>query len=255
MISAEEKAMAKEKVCMVTGAAGTVGQHLLTHLVSQGHKVLAIGETADSFTPEVLNNRRIKVTTALPISSEQLKKHDIQFCFGDMGDISFWASVFAAADKGNVEIEFLFHLSANALIQKHSPAAYHPEYGAAVNLLEVARAYWQSHKNTFKGLFYAADTGKKTSKQIEQLIKKIREKDGFPAVVYQTSPVAMIGSGYNGNTSFSALYRVLSPFKSPTNQLAWKKEADDELSYIAGLKRAADKVLSQVKENKPLDLD
>lgn len=247
--------MAKEKVCMVTGAAGTVGQHLLTHLVKKGYKVLAIGETADVFLPEVLNNCRIKVTTALPICAEQYKKNDVQFCFGDMGDISFWASIFAAADKGNVEIEFLFHLTANKLIQKHSPAAYHPEYGAAVNLLEVARAYWQEHKKSFKGFFYAADTGKKVSKQVEKLIEKVRGKDNFPAVVYYTSPVTMIGNGYKGNTTFSSLYRVILPFKTPADSLIWKKEADDELSYIAGLKKAADKVLTQIAENKPIALE
>ena len=247
--------MVKEKVCMVTGAAGTVGQHLLSHLVARGYKVLAIGETADDFLPEILNNRHIKVTTALPICTEQYKKHDVQFCFGDMGDISFWASIFSAADKGNIEIEFLFHLTANKLIQKHSPAAYHPEYGAAVNLLEVARAYWQEHKKTFKGIFYAADSGKKVSKQVEKLIEMMREKDNFPAVIYHPYPVTMIGSGYKGNTSFSSLYRVIMPFKTPTNSLTWKKEADDELSYIASLKRATDKILNQIKENRPINLD
>lgn len=247
--------MAKEKVCMVIGAAGTVGQHLLIHLVNKGYKVLAIGEMADAFVPDVLNNRRIKVTTALPISAQQYQKHDVQFCFGDMGDISFWASIFSAADKGNIEIELIFHLTANKLIQKHSPAAYHPEYGAAVNLLEVARAYWQEHKKTFKGFFYAADTGKKVSKQVEKLITKMREKDNFPAIIYYTSPVTMIGSGYTGNTTFSSLYRVILPFKTPANSLTWKKEADDELSYIAGLKRATDKILNQIKENRPINLD
>ncbi len=247
--------MAKEKIYMVTGAAGTVGQHLLTHLVNNGCKVLAIGDTSDSFSPEVLKNRHIKVTTALPICAEHFKKNDVQFCFGDMGDISFWASVFAAADKGNIEIEFLFHLSGNKLIQKHSPAAYHPEYGAAVNLLEVARAYWQEHKKTFKGFFYAADTGKKTSKQIEKLIEKIKEKDNFPAVIYYTSPVTMIGNGYNGKTPFSLLYRVVTPIKPVNGQLAWKKEADDELSYIAGLKKATDKILTQIAEKKKITLE
>ena len=195
------------------------------------------------------------VTTALPISSEQYKKHDVQFCFGDMGDISFWASIFSAADKGNIEIEYLFHLTANKLIQKHSPAAYHPEYGAAVNLLEVTRAYWQEHKKTFKFFFYAADVGKKVSRQVEKLITQIQEKDNFPAVVYYTSPVTMIGNGYTGKNAFSSLYRVILPFKPSVNPLTWKKDADDELSYIAGLKKATDKLLNQVKEHKPLNLD
>ena len=71
--------MKKQKVCLVTGAAGTIGQHLLSHLVSSGYKVLALGEVTDSFFPEVLKNKKIKITTALPISAEQYKKYDIQF--------------------------------------------------------------------------------------------------------------------------------------------------------------------------------
>ena len=247
--------MAKEKVCLVTGAAGTIGQHLLAHLVQNGYKILAVGEADDSFAPTVLQNRKIRATTALPISAEQFKHHDVQFCFGDMGDISFLASIFAMADKCGIEIECLFHLSGNQLTQKNSPLAYHPDYADAVNLLEVARAYWQSHQKEFKAFFYAADTGRKFSKQIEKMINNIKNKDDFPAVIYHVSPVTSIGYGYQGKTSLSSLYRVLMPVKSPATQLMWKKEADDELTYIAGLKRAADKVLSQIKDGKKPSLE
>jgi len=249
--------MAKETVCLVTGAAGTVGQHLVASLVANGYKVLALGEVSDIFAPEVLKNRNIKITTALPVSATQFKKHDVQFCFGDISDISFLASVFAAADKGDIAIEFLFHLSANQLIQKSSPAAYHPEYGDTVNVLEVSRAYWQSHKNEFKGFFYAADTGKKSARQIEQLIKKTSEKDNFPVVVYHAERLENIGGGYMGRTSLSSLYRFISPIKSPVMpiNMEWKKEADNELTYIAGLKRAVEKVLEQVREGKTPNLD
>jgi len=249
--------MAKETVCLVTGAAGTVGQHLVASLVSMGYKVVALGEISEKFSPEVLKNRHIRITTALPISAEQLKKHDVQFCFGDLSDISFLASVFTAADLGNVNIEFLFHLSAHQLIQKSSPEAYHPEYGDTVNVLEVAKAYWQSHKDSFKGFFYAADHHNQASKQIEKLIKKFAEKDKFPVVIYNDQPVAHIGQDYTGKTSLASLYRFVSPVKTPvvTSQMAWKKDADSQLSYIAGLKRAAEKVLTQVKVGKTPDLD
>ena len=249
--------MAKETVCLVTGAAGTIGQHLVAGLVSKGYKVLALGEAMDTFAPDILQNRDIKITTALPVSAKQFKKHDVQFCFGDISDISFLASVFAAADSGDVEIEFLFHLSANELIQKHSPNAYHPEYSDTVNVLEVARAYWQAHKQAFKGFFYAADTGKRSAKQIEKLIKNTSDKDGFPAVIYHAAPIKNIGTDYTGKTSLAALYRFVSPIKAPMmlTNMTWKKEADSELTYIAGLKRAAEKVLAEIKEGKALSLD
>ena len=248
--------MTKQKVCLVTSAAGKVGQHLVSHLVAKGYKVLALGEALDAFTPEVLLNRQIKVTTALPISAKQFQKNDVQFCFGDMSDISFLASIFAAADKGDIEIEFLFHLSAHRVIQQSSPAAYHPDYGDTVNLLEVARAYWQSHQKTFKGFFYSGEKGKRSAKQIEKLITKIKEKNDFPAVIYYASPVANIGGGYSGRTSLSSLYRVLIPFKMPDKTpLAWKKDADNELGFIAGLKSAADKILQKIKSGEKISLD
>lgn len=249
--------MAKETVCLVTGAAGTVGQHLVADLVSQGYKVIALGEVFEKFSPEVLKNRNIKITTALPISAKQLKKYDVQFCFGDISDISFLASVFTAADLGDVNIEFLFHLSAHQLIQKNSPEAYHPKYGDTVNVFEVAKAYWQSHKDIFKGLFYASDSRNKSADKIEKKIKEFAEKNNFPAVIYNDQPVINIGKGYTGTTSLSSLYRFVSPVKTPMmpTQMAWKKEADNQLSYIAGLKRAAEKVLGQIKEGKKPDLD
>lgn len=245
--------MAKQKVCLVTGAAGTLGQHLLTVLTAAGRKVLALGEVADTFSPDVLEKSRIRINTALPVTAASFKKHDVQFCFGDISDISFLASVFSAADRGDFEIELVFHLSGSELIQKNSPAAYHPAYGDTVNVLEVARAYWQSHREAFKGFFYAADTGKKAALQIEKLIRKITEKDGFPAVVYRADPLSNIGVGYTGKTSLSSLYRWFSPVKTP--DISVSKEKDTEERYICALKHATQKVLEEVDEGRPLSLD
>ena len=249
--------MPKQKVCLVTGAGGTVGQHLVANLVVNGYKVIALGEAVDTFTPDILQNRRIKITTALPISSEMLKKYDVQFCFGDISDISFLASVFNAADIADIEVELVFYLSAHKLIQKNSPGAYHPNFAASANVLEVALAYWQSHKKTFKGFFYAAENGNRTVKQVDKLIKKIQDKEGFPAVIYQSETLSNIAGGYKGRTSLSSLYRFISPVKTPVipPYMSWKTEADSELSYIAGLKRAADKIISEVKSGKPISLD
>ena len=249
--------MSKQKVCLVTGAAGTVGQHLVANLVANGCKVIALGEAIDTFTPDILQNRHIKITTALPISAEVFTKNDVQFCFGDIGDISFLASVFNAADIGNIEIELAFHLSAHKLIQKNSPAAYHPNFGASANVLEVALAYWQSHKQTFKGFFYAAENGNRTVKQVEKMIKKIQDREDFPAVVYHAEILSDITKGYQGRTSLSSLYRFISPVKTPIipTSMTWKTEADSELNYIAGLKRVTEKVLAEIKDGHKISLD
>lgn len=246
--------MSKTKVCVVTGATGKVGQHLLLHLVGKGYKVLAVGDTEDMFSPDVLNNRKIKTTTVLPISAKQFKKYDVQFCFGDMSDISFMTSVFQAADLGDVEIESLFHLSANRFILQHNPSAYHPEFSDTVNLLELSRAYWQSHKGIFKGFFYITDNQSKASAKIEKLIAKIKEKDDFPVMSYRAIPLKNIGVNYRGKTSLASLYRIITPYKNLTTSLAWKKQADDELTYIAALKSVADKILTAIKEGQSLQL-
>lgn len=251
----EETIMQFNKVLLVTGATGTIGQHLLSFLVSKGYKIIALGEGADSFSPEILNNKHVKITTALPISKEQFKKYDIQFCFGDTSEISFLASVFATADKNDLEIEFIFHLAANQLLQKHSKASYHPEYGDIANILEVTNAYWQEHKKTLKGFFYVADSNNHASKQIEELINKMTRKESFPIIIYKPRLLSDVVGNYQGSTSLASLYRFLSPVKAPVMSMAWKKEADDELGYIAGLKKAAEKILSQIKEGKKPEIE
>lgn len=234
--------MKQQKVCLVTSAAGTVGQHILASLVAEGHKVLALGEATDMFSPDVLKKRNIRVTTALPATAESFEKHDVQFYFGDIGDISFLASIFATAEKNGIEIEYVFHLSANAMIQKSSPSAYHPDFGATANVIEVTRAYWQAHRDIFKKFFYVAD--KKAGSKIESMIEKIMDKEGFPAEIYRDDNVKVIGSGYKGQTSLSSLYRVVMPVG--LKQVPQKQPEYDlsEKGYIKRLLYAVKKVFN-----------
>ena len=88
-----------------------------------------------------------------------------------------------------MEIESLFHLSANQFILQHSPSTYHPEFSDTVNLLELSRAYWQAHRGVFKGFFYITDNQSKASAKIEKLITKIKEKDDFPVMSYRAIPL------------------------------------------------------------------
>lgn len=226
--------MAGMKVCLITGAAGEIGQQLAAELVAEGRKVIALGEPEDSFRLDVLQKRDISVTTALPVTTALFKKHDVQFCFGDISDISFLASVFSNAVQNGLEIEFMFHLSANRAIQKSSPAAYHPGFAATANVLEVVRAYWQSHQNTFKGFFYAAEKDKKSNAKNVAMINRLKEKENFPAIVF-TDETAPVGSGYKGRTTLASLYRVITPF---TSSLSWENEEETDSAYIRRLLHA-----------------
>ncbi len=233
--------MAGMKVCLITGAAGEIGQQLAAELVAAGRKVIALGEPEDSFRLDVLQKREISVTTALPVTTALFKKHDVQFCFGDISDISFLASVFSNAVQNNLEIEFVFHLSANRSIQKSSPAAYHPGYIATANVLEVVRAYWQSHQKTFKGFFYTAESDRKSDAKTEAMLNRLKEKEGFPAVIF-SDETAPVGSGYKGKTALASLYRVITPF---TSSLSWKNESETENNYIRRLLHAVRKELEK----------
>ncbi len=224
--------MAEVKVCVVTGATSLIGQHIVAELVATKHKVIALGDPADTFTPDVLKKRRIKINTALPITTASFKKHDVQPCFGDIGDISFLASVFSGAVQNEIKLEYVFHLSANRTIQKTTPASYHPEFIATANVLEVARAYWQEHKETFKGFFYAAENNAKASK-VETMLNKLKEKDNFPSIVFKDENLPL-GAGYKGRTSLASLYRVLTPFAISNS---WKSK-DTEDNYINHITRA-----------------
>lgn len=237
--------MKNQKVCLVTSAAGAVGQHILVTLANSGYKVLALGEATDNFMPEILKKRNIKVTTALPATASTFKNNDIQFFFGDIGDISFLASIFATANKNGLDIEYVFHLSANSMIQKTSPKAYHPDFGATANILEITRAYWQSHKDTFKCFFYVPDS-KKSNSKIEAIIQKSIDKEGFPAKIYQDETTKTIGSGYKGKTQLSSLYRLILPKGLPQVKMQTAKPISyesDEKSYIRKLLYAVKKVL------------
>lgn len=106
------------KVCLVTGATGFIGQHMLAELAAAGRKVLALGKPEEVFCTAVLQDAGIRTAAAFPVSAAAFAKSDVQFCFGDVADGKFIESVFAAAEKGGMDIEFVLHFAACATIQK-----------------------------------------------------------------------------------------------------------------------------------------
>lgn len=235
--------MKKQKVCLVTGAGGKIGQKVLASLVSKGKKVLALAEPDDAFSPTVLNTHHIRINTALPVTNKSFTKHDVQFCFGDLSDISYLASIFSSADSNNIEIEYVIHLSANKEIQKTSPHAYHPDFGDTVNLLEVARAYWQANKSVFKGFFFASDNSNNGNDKIVQMLQKVADKNEFPVEIYKPESL-VIGENYTGQTSLSRLYRFISPLKSiKTPKIETKSKKDIEKKYVISLLGAISNII------------
>ncbi len=224
------------RVCLMTGATGSVGQYILNELVLSGRKVLALGDSEEASSPLVKNNHVIKATSALPITATAFKEYNVQFCFGDIADISFLASIFNTTAKVGIEVEFVLHL---ASVRKGRKAVTND---GTVNLLEVCRAYWQSNPDTFKGFFYAAGEG--------DVVRKFAHKDGFPVKFYQlrhsfaenSHPVASNGEN---------LYRLFTPVDIPflkkyQERTVSKSTAVSNNDYVKELSRAISRLLNNM---------
>lgn len=225
----------EQKVCLITGATGFVGQYILNELIASGRKVLALGDSEDAFSPLAANNRLIKATSALPISAAAFKEHNVQFCFGDIADISFLASIFNTAAKNGIEIEFVLHLVA---VRKGRRAV---SSDGTANLLEVCRAYWQSNPDTFKGFFYAAGEG--------DLMRKFSQKDGFPVKFYQLRH-SFAENGGKSDTGEN-LYRLFTPVDIPflkkyQSRSVGKSAPVSDNDYIRELSQAVGRLLNNI---------
>lgn len=224
------------KVCLITGATGFVGQYILNELVASGRKVLALGDSEEAFAPLAENNRLIKATSALPISAAAFKEHNVQFCFGDVADISFLASIFNTASKAGIEIEFVLHLAA---VKK----ARRPVMGdGTANLLEVCRAYWQSNPEMFKGFFYAAGEG--------DVVRKFSAKDGFPVKFYQLRH-SFAENNAQAPVKGENLYRLFTPVDIPfmkkyQERSVGKTAAVSDNQYIKELSQAVSRLLNSI---------
>ena len=102
------------KVCLVTGAAGFIGQHLVSKLSGDGYNVIAIDKNRD-YLPLIFkeNNIKIKETTESNVS-----KGTVIFRYGDIADKDFIRGLFEDIEKCGSEIHFIFHLAACATIQE-----------------------------------------------------------------------------------------------------------------------------------------
>lgn len=224
-----------QKVCLITGATSFVGQEILNELVQSGRKVLALGDSEDAFSPLLANNKIIKATSALPIRAEAFKEHNVQFCFGDVADISFLASIFNTASKSGIEIEFVLHLAA---VKKGRQAIMGD---GTANLLEVCRAYWQSNPESFKGFFYAAGEG--------DIIRKFSQKDGFPVKFYKLR--SSFAENKANEEAAENLYRLFTPVDMPIlkkyqSRSVGKKAPVSDNTYIKDLSQAIGRLLNNI---------
>ena len=255
------------KVCLVTGVSGFIGQHILASLVATGHKVLALGDATEEFSPSILAEQNIKITTALPISSQSFKHNDVQYCFGDIADISFVASIFATAENRGIDIEFVLHLAccSDHKINKLKNAQINlNNYNGTANILETAHAYWQDHDNVLKGFFLASDyqnsTPEATDTAVKKLIHNVTDKDGFPTVIFNLAKVYGPGDNSNNHIVPGTLYRLL--YNNPNNEIMRAYQGPYNFSgalyndslYIKNLTCAVNLLLDKISKDSNPDL-
>ena len=195
-----------------------------------------LGDSEEAFSPLLANNKMIKATSALPITAKAFKEHNVQFCFGDVADISFLASIFNTASKSGIEIEFVLHLAA---VKKGRQVALMGD--GTANLLEVCRAYWQSNPETFKGFFYAAGEG--------DIIRKFSQKDGFPVKFYKLR--SSFAENKESEVPSENLYRLFTPVDMPIlkkyqSKSVGKKASVSDNTYIKDLSQAIGRLLNSI---------
>lgn len=149
----------KEKVCLITGATGFIGQHAVSELVADGRKVIALGGPEANYCPAVLRDHRLKVTEGGLSAASFTKKNEVLLQFGEISDPSFLANLFAEIEKKGWALEFVLHFAACSTIQQaigDKEGAWRTNYDGTKALLEESLRYYRKYPDVFKGFFYAS---------------------------------------------------------------------------------------------------
>lgn len=231
----------KQKICLITGATGFIGQHLVTELVSEGYKIIALGCPEDTYCTAIFNDSKIKISTSLPLSSNVFDNNDIELIFGEIGNQKFVADLFQTIEKNNMEISFVLHLAACATIQQalaNAEKTWHTNYNGTVNMLEESVKYHQKYPHVFKGFFYASTDkvygeGSRSSyhetdelkplpypydqskAKADALVRQTAKEKHFPAVLYRFCNVYGPGDYHKSRIVPGTLHRLLYKNEAP----------------------------------------
>lgn len=229
------------KICLVTGATGFIGQHIVAGLVSQGYKVIALGKPETAYHSLLWQDYNIK-TAALQLKTPyDWQSADVLLGMGDITDTNYWKQLFADIIQQNLPLTFVLHLAACATIQQallDEKETWRVNYLGTKNILQHTLTYWQKNKTVFKGFFYASTDkvygeGKKESysetdkltplaypydlskAKADTTIRHLAKQYNFPAVVYRFCNVYGPADYHQSRIVPGTLYRLIYKKEPP----------------------------------------
>lgn len=265
------------KICLITGATGFIGQHLVAELVTNGRKIIALGKANENYCPVVLTESHIKISPTPTLKPDTFLKNDVQLYFGEISDKSFIKKVFAEIAENNMEIEYVIHLAACATIQeaaKETEKTWKTNYEGTDNLLNQCLGYQKQYPSVFKSFFYAStdkvygegskqsyhetDTLKPLAYPYDQskakadlLVQQKAKENDFPAVIYRFCNVYGPGDYHKSRIIPGTLYRlmynkgvpVLRVYRNPDNII---KSFYRDMIYVKDLTHAIKLLLNDL---------
>lgn len=271
------------KVCLITGATGFIGQHLVSELVADGRKIVALGKTGEEYCTSVLNSQLIKISTAPALTPNTFEQNDVQLYFGDISEETFIQTVFGDIIKNNMEIEYVIHLAACATIQQAALQAsqtWKTNYQGTQNILNQCLKYQKKYPTTFKSFFYASTDkvyGEGTQQTYHEtdalnpiaspydlskakadiLVQKTAKENNFPAVIYRFCNVYGPGDYHKSRIIPGTLYRLIYTKEAPLLKVYRDSKGDfqhfyRDMIYVKDLTHAVKLLLHYLdaKENR-----
>lgn len=271
------------KACLVTGATGFIGQHLVSELITSGRKVIALGKDDEKCCFSVLKESPAKISMASVMTKDTFLKNNVQLYFGEISDSFFIKKVFTELTENNIELEYVIHLAACATIQqaaKEAEKTWKTNYEGTNNILNQCFMYQKQHPAVFKSFFHAS-TDKvygegsrqtynetdilkplnypydKSKAEADLLVQKKAKENNFPAVLYRFCNVYGPGDYHKSRIVPGTLYRLMYTSDVPLLKIyrdsyGIMKSFYRDMIYVKDLTRAVNLLLQylDIKEHK-----
>jgi len=245
------------KICLITGATGFIGQHVVVELVRAGYKIIGIDKPDNAYCAAVFNDQKIRVTANIPLGMRWFENTDMILKIGDIADKMFMEKLFKEIGKNKLHIDFVLHFAACATIQqaiKEKEKTWQTNYLGTMNILENSLEYFRKYPEVFKGFFYASTDkvyGEGSSQsyhetdalkplpypydlskaKADMLVRQIAALEKFPAVIYRFCNVYGPGDYHISRIVPGTLYRLIHKNEEPILKTYRDKEGTVQSFY------------------------
>jgi len=267
------------KICLITGATGFIGQHIIGELVAKGYKIIGIDRPDNLYCAAVLKDNQVRMALNVALDMKTFEKSDMILRFGDVADQKFMQNLFMEAEKNHIEINYVLHFAACATIQqalKEAEKTWQTNYHGTVNTLDCAVNYQLKHPETFYGFFYAStdkvygegslltynetDVLKplpypydESKAKADAWVRKIAKEKNFPAVIYRFCNVYGPGDYHESRIVPGTLHRVLHKKEAPILRMYRSQTGEAQsfyrdMIYVKDLTNAIALLLEHLKQ-------